>query len=304
MPSSPELELAFITLHGRLCPRKRESRLVGRHRVSIRRCLRNEFALLRFNQCGSFGNGTSIYQYSDTDYLAWLPSHKVHNNSRTMLRQVCAALKRSFPRTKITTTSPAIRVPFGSLPSQTTEVVPARHCQRLKTGQDIYEIANGQGGWMRTSPQIHNAYVEACDRILHKRLKPLICFLKAWKYYNHVPISSFYLELCAASYMKGKTKVVFDRDLAGFFAHLHKNLRPLRDPTGISGLIEPFPPTSSAKKRAVTSKVASAATRSANALDAAKRGKAAESFAWWDKVFAGKFPAYSGAANAARKLRR
>ena len=304
MPTPSELELAFITLHGRLCPRKRESRLVGRHRVSIRRCLRNEFAVLRFSQCGSFGNGTSIYHHSDTDYLAWMPSHKVPKNSQAMLRHVCAALKRSFPHTKITTVSPAIRVPFGSLSSQTTEVVPARHCERLKTGQDIFEIADGNGGWLRTSPNIHNTYIEARDRILHKRLKPLICFLKAWKYYNRVPISSFYLEMCAASYMKGKTKVVFDRDLAGFFAHLQKNLRPLRDLTGVSGLIAPFPPTSDAKRRAVTTKVNFAAARSSKALAAAKKGDVAEAFGWWNKLFAGKFPAHSSAAKAARKLRR
>lgn len=304
MPTSPELERAFTAFHLSLCPREHEARLVRGHRASIRRCLKNKFELRTFSQCGSFGNGTSIFRHSDTDYLAYLPPHKIPKNSKTLLRDVCAALKSTFPRTGAVTNSPAIQVPFGSFPSQTTEVVPAKYCGQTKTGHAIYEIADGNGGWIRTSPLSHNAHVRARDEILHKRLKPLICFLKAWKYFNRVPISSFYLEMYAASYMKGKSKVVFDRDLAGIFAHLQKNLRPLRDPTGVSGHIEPFPPMSAAKKRAVTSKVATAAMRSANALNAAKRGKVAESFTWWNKVFAGKFPAHSSAAKAARKLRR
>ena len=46
----------------------------------------------------------------------------------------------------------------------------------------------------QASPDAHNAYVASIDTKFGGKVKPLIRFIKAWKYFRDVPISSFYLE--------------------------------------------------------------------------------------------------------------
>ena len=84
--------------------------------------------------------------------------------------------------------------PFGSLSAETTEIVPADF-YKLVDGNNIYEIPDGSGGWMKAGPKAHNQYVADVNKKLKYKVKPLIRFLKAWKYYCNVPISSFYLEI-------------------------------------------------------------------------------------------------------------
>ena len=283
------LEQAFVEFHARLRPRKGESQRVRRHREAIRACLVREFDLNSFSQCGSWGNGTSVAGHSDTDYLAALPAAAFVADSKKMLDGVRAALKTRFPQTKVRVNAPAVLVPFGSLASENTEIVVGKLCQRTANGRPIYQIADGAGGWMKTSPGAHNAHVAARDELLHARLKPLICFVKAWKYYNGVPVSSFYLEMRTALYMKGKAKVVFERDVAGLFALLDDNLADVRDPVKVAGLIKPC--ASPAQKRRTQTKVATAARRARSALAATQRGDEAEAFKLWRQLWPDKFPA-------------
>ena len=86
----------------------------------------------------------------------------------------------------------------------------------------------------------HNAYVREVDEDLAGKVKPLIRFIKAWKYYQNVPISSFYLELRVAKYAEGKSSIVYDIDVKGAFSHLDSiDLARMQDPMGISGYISP-----------------------------------------------------------------
>jgi hypothetical protein len=286
--SGETLEQVFAEFHASLKPRPGESKRVRKHRAAIRACLVSGFELRTFSQCGSFGNGTSIARFSDTDYLAHMPVSQFSTNSKEMLGRVRATLKQRFPQTDIRVNSPAVKVPFGSLPSETTEVVPGKQCGKTETGHAIYEIADGAGGWMRTSPNAHNAYVRARNEILKGRLKPLICFMKAWKYFNGVPVSSFYLEMRTAQYMANKATVVYDRDLAGLFARLAEGLSDLRDPVGVSGLIRPC--STPTKATETCSKLATGAGRADKALCAASRGDVTAASKWWRLLFAGRFP--------------
>ena len=284
------LEQAFTEFHQRLQPGAGETKLARGHRASIRRSLEREFGLKLLSACGSWENDTSLAGWSDADYLAWLPADSVAADSRLLLREVSAALRRSFPRTSIGTNTPAVRVAFGTRACETAEIVPGKRCGQTGAGFPIYNIADGKGGWMKTSPHAHNAWIRAHDVTFHKRLKPLICLLKAWKYFNGVQISSFYLEMSAARHMKGKAKVVFERDVAGFFAQLHARLSAVRDPTGVAGLIQPC--QTSAKHTATLSKIKTAAARAAKALEAATRGDWPEAFRLYRLLFGPKFPAY------------
>lgn len=79
----------------------------------------------RFTRIGSFGNGTSISGYSDVDYLACLPTDQLTQSSTYSLQKVRNALDTRFPYSNVRVNCPAVQVPFGSVATETTEVVSA-----------------------------------------------------------------------------------------------------------------------------------------------------------------------------------
>ena len=75
-------------------------------------------------------------------------------------------------------------------------------------------------------------------RLKNDSLKHLIQLVKAWKYYQDVPLLSFYLELRVTKYAEVKTSIVYDIDLARILKYLlDVQLARMRDPMGVSGLI-------------------------------------------------------------------
>src|SRR5205823_5477121 len=127
-----------------------------------------------------------------------LPAAKVYNDSAYTLQKVKEALQETFWRTEgIVVNTPAVKIPFGNYASETIEVTPCTFNGLVDTpvgSKGSYDIPNFEGGWMKSSPRAHNAYVKKEDERLGYKLKPLIRLIKAWKFYNNVPISSFYLE--------------------------------------------------------------------------------------------------------------
>ena len=282
----------FEDFHSRLTPSDGESTAASAHRESIKGCIERNFGLNRFFRSGSFGSGTSISGYSDVDYIASVPRKSLKNNSSATLRQFREAFEATFPRTGIYVDSPAVVLPFGTDKKETTEVVPADFITNTHDGFAIYDIADSHGEWMRSSPEAHNAYVTNLNKDKNYKVKPLIRFLKAWKFYNNVPISSFYLEMRAAKYASNETTIVYDIDVKNLFKLLYDNdLAKLQDPTGIAGYIEPCR-TDAAHKDAL-SKIKTAYTRADNARTAEYNGNTALAFAWWDKLYDGHFPGYN-----------
>lgn len=185
---------------------------------------------------------------------------------------------------------PAVVLPFGTSPSETTEVVPADYVAE-ENNFSVYEIPDCDGGWMRASPDAHNAFVRQLDQRLGGKLKPLIRFVKAWKCYRQVPISSFYIELRVANFMRDDSSIIYDIDLNTVFRKLYDcGLTVMQDPMGISGHI---PAAKSAARLAdARSKLETAATRAEKARAAALRGATAEAFGWWRLLFDDNFPSY------------
>ena len=174
----------------KLTPSDYESYAAKRHRASIEQCIRSNLGLQRFWRTGSFGNGTSICGQSDVDYMASIPEKSFSKNSFRSLGKLRGALTKRFPNTGVRVSCPAVVVPFGIDVRETTEVTPAfylgtRTRHRFKT----YLIPDCSGGWMETSPDAHNSYVRSIDGNLSSKVKPLVRFIKAWKYFNNVPVS-------------------------------------------------------------------------------------------------------------------
>jgi Second Messenger Oligonucleotide or Dinucleotide Synthetase domain len=286
------VEEGFRDFHGLLTPTGGASEAAQRHRASIEACLKNNFELTRFFRTGSFGNGTSIRGYSDVDYFASIPRKNLDQNSDYTLRKVRNALDTRFPQSGVRIDSPAVLVPFGSEASESTEVVPADFIESNKDGHFVYEIADGDGRWMKSSPDAHNAYVAEIDEELGGKVKPLIRFLKAWKFYRNVPIGSFYLELRVAKYASQEKSIVYSIDVRNILKMLWDNqLAAMQDPIGISGYINPC--STDIKKSDALSKLETALGRAEKAREAETAGKISDAFYWWDLMFDLKFPAYS-----------
>lgn len=285
------IEEGFRDFLTKLTPSTVESDAAKSHRNSIKTRLELDFDyLIRFTRIGSFGNGTSISGYSDIDYLACLPNKHLTNNSTYSLQKVRDSLDARFPYTGVHISSPAVVCPFGNSPSETTEVVPADQVADIN-GYSTYDIADGNGSWMKVSPDAHNEYVRSVDNKLNNKVKPLIRYIKAWKFFRQVPISSFYLELRVAKYASTESAIVYDIDVKQFLVQLRATgLADMQDPMGVSGYISACK-TQNQKDEAL-SKLDTAATRAEKAREETTKGNITTAFDYWRLLFNDEFPTY------------
>lgn len=285
------IEEGFRLFLGKLTPTGGESEAAKRHRNSIQECLKKNFNITRFFRTGSFGNGTSIRRYSDVDYFASMPLLNLSYSSNVILRKVCIALNARFPNTGAKIRTPAVFLPFGTDISESTEVVPSVSIAKNDKGKSIYEIPHKKGGWIISCPDAHNNYVSEIDKRLGNKVKPLIRFLKALKYYWRVPISSFYIELIVTKYASAKEYIIYSEDIKNILNQLWEcRLAALQDPMGISGYI--YPCLSDAKKLEALRKFKMCLSRVLMALIAELSAKIDAAFIHWNHVFRGNFPRY------------
>jgi hypothetical protein len=284
------IDEGFRDFLAKLTPSAYESESAKSHRASIETRLKRDFGLRRFVRIGSFGNGTSISGFSDVDYLASLSRDTLTSNSTYSLGKIRDSLADRFPFTGVRVSCPAVTVPFGNTIAETTEVVPGDYLEE-KEGHSVYDIADCTGGWKRGSPDAHIAYVAAVNVKLGGKVKPLIRFIKAWKFYRDVPISSFYLELRVAKYANSETSIIYDIDVKRVLCHLRDcNLADMQDPAGVSGYISAT--KSDAAYKDALSKLDTAAARAEKAREAATAERISEAFDWWRLLYNYEFPTY------------
>ncbi|MBM3332836.1 nucleotidyltransferase [candidate division WOR-3 bacterium] len=274
----------------RLTPTATESDAAKKHRTSISECLKSNFGMTRFFRTGSFGNGTSIRGYSDVDYFAEIPRDKLTQVSTNALQKVRLALDTRFPDTGVAVRTPAVVVPFGTDASETTEVVPADYI-RDEQGHALYDMPDFGGGWMRASPDAQLAYVVYWDDKLDRKVRPLVRFLKAWRCFRDVPISSFYLEMRTAKYAATQESIYYPIDVKVLLKQLWDcQLAAAQDPTVVGGYIHAC--STEAMTKDALSKLETALVRAEKARDAEKEGKTEDAFYWWRLLYNYEFPAY------------
>lgn len=278
----------FLTLHSRLTPNLTETAAMKSHRESIKACLESNFSMQNFFRTGSTGNGASISGYSDSDYFASIPADNLKSNSATSLREVKEALQKRFPNTGVYVDSPAVVCPFGTSDAETFEIVPAHYLKR-ENDYNIYDIPDSNNEWMKAGPTAHNQYVTDVNKKLGYKVKPLIRFIKAWKYYCNVPISSFYLEIRTVKYAEKESSIEYSIDVKNVIKLMCDNdLASVVDPTGISGYIKAC--KSESKKNDAMSKLNSARSRAIKARTAENDGNIGDAYYWWNMFFNSKFP--------------
>lgn len=144
---------------------------------------------------------------------------------------------------------------------------------------------------MKISPEAHIHYVNEVNKKLSSKVKPLIRFIKAWKYFRDVPISSFYLEMRVAKYATTESSIIYDIDVQRVFKLLWDNqLAAIQDPMEVSGYISAC--KTEAMRKDALSKLETALIRATNARGAKEKEDISDAFDWWRLVYNYEFPIY------------
>jgi hypothetical protein len=176
--------------------------------------------------------------------------------------------------------------------TETWEVIPG-FLRTSEKGYNVYEIPGAASGWIYTSPRAHLDYVTEVNQEtkIKGAAKTLARYAKAWKHYNDVPMSSFYLEMQAARYISGDSSFYPILDLGHLLRRMaDSGLAPMRDPQGLTGQF--YACSSEANKGVAVRQIKDAAEWMDKAADAYFDGAIATAFAYLDMVFNDEFPAY------------
>ena len=287
------VEQAFETFLEGLTPRESERKAAASHRKTVEGAITKAMPVRRFRETGSFHHGTGVRGYSDVDLMVSI-NYDRPGSSDTALGWVKSALQARFPNTPIRVSRPAVVVSFGNK-TETWEVVPAFLTSRGGRDVFVYDIPGAATGWMDSAPAEHLDYVNECNQIakVHGGAKKLSRLVKAWKYYNNVPISSFYLEMRAAQHVAGEKSFIPVWDIWQLLNKLETHqLAGMNDPKEAAGRF--YPCSSEAKKTDALSKLHTATTRASKALTAHRENDAQTAFYYLDLLFGGHFPSRSG----------
>src|ERR1700761_3218541 len=226
----------FEIFLSRLVPLESQRAAAAKHRASVESSLRGALDISLFRETGSFSHGTGIRGHCDVDLLTSIKGQRP-GNSDTALAWVKNALATSFPYTVVRVSRPAVVIAFAG-GDETWEIIPGFMTGRGGAGVYVYDIPGAAAGWLDTAPLEHLAYVTEINsrRDIAGGAKKLARLIKAWKYYNDVPISSFYLEMRAAPFLAARSSFVPVYHMCYLLEYLNSiALAAMNDPKGASG---------------------------------------------------------------------
>jgi hypothetical protein len=268
------------------------------HRRTVEQALSSQFR--RVNEVrviGSHTRDTAINIWSDVDYLGMVSNEDVtwggsRVNSGTTLDRTRRALEARFPQTNVWVDGPAVVVGFGG-GATSVDVVPGVWAGTTTTAPHypVYDIPDGEGGWLRTSPDRYAKYLRDEDARARGKLSGTIKLLKAWKYARlpSVPVLGFHLELLVASAGVCTGARSYQDCLYDSFRLLRdRGGAALNDPLSISTRV---PATrTGAQRGALTEAARYAADKSLRAIEAEVASRIGEAFGYWNLVFNAGFP--------------
>jgi SMODS domain-containing protein len=287
--------VSFQSLITRIAPLQSELDEAKSHADSIRARLQSSFNLKKFVIVGSHSRETAIRRYSDVDHFAVFSRDEFrwgneYKNSDTVLNNIKDDLAQRFTQTPVHRDGPAVVVSFGQ-GNHSVDVVPAMFWEVNKENWPIYYIPDGNGGWIPTSPELHNKYIRDADQRSSGKLKRTSQLVKFWRECRspRIPIASFHLDLLLASQkvcdgVKSIAQCLSD----GFRLLATRDCRALQDPLGISNFVSAVKTES--QQDAARQAVAHAYDHVARALEAERYGKTLEARRQWNIVFNDKFP--------------
>lgn len=269
-----------------LVPKYTESETAVSTLQTIENCLAKTFDLAFIAPYGSRGHGTNVRDFSAIDSFAVVPSDELFEESGKSLEKVKDVIADALPGVFITEGRPVVAVPFGEQRSERHHIVPAYYAG-TRDDHDVFAIPAPRDRWIRTCPAAHSIWINELDRTLKNNLKSFIRVVKAWSYFNDDIVWRYYLELCAADYLKHDAKIAYSRNLCGFFDYLEsRELAPFEDTAGCN---EPVYGTSIADRDAAMTAILDTHKMARKAWTSEQNGNIADAFYWWRKIFDWQF---------------
>lgn len=285
----------FKTLLARIEPSAATTQLYESHRNGVTARLRAVFAANRVALIGSNARDTAIGKYSDVDLLLVLSRSEVTRggslvSSDTVLKNVRLQLENRYASTDIGKDGQAIVVDFrdGDHP---VDIVPAFYDGPAVNlnNYPVYQIPDGEGGWMQTSPEAHNRYIIEADQRSGGKLKGVVRLIKFWRMTRNVPLNSFHVELLLAQTGVCNGVKSYAECVADVMALLYqRECRGLQDPLGISGIVKAA--NTEAKRQQAVASLRQCAEHARQAVGFDDYGYMPSAYQQWDFVFNGQFP--------------
>ena len=273
-----------------MIPTEVERQKAATNKQMILSRLYSDFGVTELVASGSYGHGTNIRDFSDIDYFAVTPVANLYDDSSTNLSQFKASLQKTFAHSMIGVRDPAVSISFVANGLFKHEIIPAYYVDSVN-GNRVFKISDREGGWMKSSPTGHGAWVNGQNNRLDSKLKKLIRLMKAWNYLNDVGIRSFYLEMRTTERMQREMSIVYDIDMLNVFRHLRATaLVDMNDPIGAGSRI---PACSTSRKLYALSKIENAINSVEYARNLQSQNQFEAAYWIWDRLFCGKLPVIS-----------
>lgn len=283
----------FKTLLDRIEPSPTTQQLVESHRSSVASHLKNAFEANQVKLIGSHARGTAVGNVSDIDLLLVLSRSDVtrggvRSSSQSVLGSVRRELQARFRNTDIGRDGQAVVVDFGD-GRHPVDVVPGVYLGPGYNNYPVYEIPDGGGAWMQTSPEVHNRHIADADQRSGSKLKGVARLLKFWRKTRSAPVSSFHMELVLAESGICTVPKSYATALADALSLLaQRQGRALQDPLGISGWVQAT--NTDSKRQQLAASLRASAEHAQAAVYNDGWGSYSEAYRQWDLVFNGQFP--------------
>jgi hypothetical protein len=281
--------LNFLRLIQRIQPTTGEVEAAISHVNSTRARLEKSFNLRKFQRIGSHARSSAIKIYSDLDFLAVLSRNESKwagnvVNSDTVIKRISNDLSSRFTSTTIRKDMQAVVLDF-SRGQKSMDIVPA-FFHSFNNGKPIYKIPDGYGGWMETSPEAHNSFINKQNKRSAEKLKRVGQLIRYWKYSRlaGIPISSFYVDLLLAQSeicigAKSYPSIVYE-----FFKLMSdRQCRGIQDPVSIAGIVYAVKTEAQGKRLRAT--IENSLEHATKALNAEKDVRFDEANRQWNIVF-------------------
>lgn len=286
-------QINMLALTRRIQPQASEIRVAGGHFGTVRSRLLASFNVVRTPRIGSHARGTAIRWHSDLDVLAVLRGNEAKWGERivysgTLLSRVVGDLQGRFPHTSIRGDQQAAAIGFAA-GQQNLDVVPALW-GRFFGKRPVYDIPDGDGGWLETSPENHTQRFQLADQRSGGKLKRVCQLLRWWKYSRTtpIPLQSFHADVLLAESDTCVGAKTYPQCLYFAFKLLsRRKCAAIRDPAGISGNIAAA--KTSRQRDALLDAVEYALQHAESALVCESAGKLRQANEQWDLVFNGGF---------------
>lgn len=217
----------------RMTPGADQRTAMSEHRGRIEKVLKSKGLVMHFWETGSWSHGTAVQDASDVDYFAVMNGPRPASAYEALTALRTALTQGLEGVVSVQVDRPAVSVNFWT--GTKIEITPAY----VRGDWDYYIPDPNSAGWLESGPKKHLDYVTAINTRLNGKAKHLVRLVKTWKHLQHVPMSSFYLEMRTAKYADGESAIIYSIDVPRVFQEIQSfELAAMNDPTKSGRRIE------------------------------------------------------------------